>query len=80
MRSVITSSRNRTVIKKCHSCGHVMESRTEVQKCGQCKKSFLPTNYHNKITAKNSLEFYDQFQEAEELSEELLVKGIQVLW
>ncbi|MDH5580628.1 MAG: hypothetical protein OEY33_01860 [Bdellovibrionales bacterium] len=80
MNLLITTSRNKTIIKKCHSCGHIMESRTEVQKCAQCNKPFLPVNYHSKETAKTSLDFYDQFQEAEELSEETLVRGIQVLW
>ena len=80
MKLISTSSRNRLIIKKCHKCGHIMESKSEIQRCSHCNKAFLPSNYHNKLTAKNSLDFYEQFLEAEDLCDENLIKGIQVLW
>ncbi len=72
--------KNTTLIKKCHCCGHIMESKKEVQKCGECNKSFLPLNYFSKIHAKNSEEFKNLFCKSDELHEEDLIRGINVLW
>lgn len=70
----------KTLFKKCHICGELMESSAEVQRCNQCKKSFLPLNYFGKIHAKNSKEFDELFVSCDELCEEDLIKGISVLW
>lgn len=68
------------LIKKCHICGTVAESYSEVKKCDNCKKSFLPSNYFGKVHAKNSEEFAKLFSSSDELYEEDLIKGIAVLW
>ena len=73
-------NRKQTLIKKCHLCGHIMESSVEVQRCEKCNKSFLPSNYFNKIHPKNSEEFKELFNDASHLHEEDIVKGINVLW
>ncbi|MDD0851520.1 hypothetical protein HBN50_00370 [Halobacteriovorax sp. GB3] len=70
----------RVLIKKCHSCGHMMESTREIEKCNCCNKSFLPSNYFSKVHAKNSEEFRNLFCHIDEMHEEDLVKGISVIW
>lgn len=68
------------IIKKCHMCGHLMESRKEVEKCECCNKPFLPMNYFGKVHAKNSTEFKQLFSKASEIHEEDLIKGLSVIW
>jgi len=75
-----TDKRERVLIKKCHVCGQMMESHSEIKKCVRCKKSFLPSHYFAKIHAKNSKEYLHLFAESDELREEDLIKGINVLW
>ncbi|MBF0361887.1 MAG: hypothetical protein HQK49_12795 [Oligoflexia bacterium] len=38
------------LIKKCHRCGSIIESYTEVKQCPSCKKHFLPINYFSKVS------------------------------
>lgn len=68
------------LIKKCHCCGHVMESKKEIERCEKCKKSFLPSQYFTKVHAKNTEEFKQLFAASEDLHEEDLIKGLHVLW
>jgi len=68
------------LIKKCHVCGHLMESAQEVQKCGGCKKSFLPVNYFSKVHSKGQKEYEQLFAHSYELRDEDLIKGLTVLW
>ena len=68
------------LIKKCHICGHIMESSQEVQKCGKCKKSFLPVNYFSKIHSKSQKDYEQLFAYGHEIYEEDLIKGLTVLW
>lgn len=68
------------LIKKCHVCGHVMESAQEVQKCGGCKKSFLPVNYFSKVHSRSQKDYEQLFAASYELHEEDLIKGLTVLW
>lgn len=73
-------SGTKLLIKKCHICGHVMESSQEVQKCGKCKKSFLPVNYFSKIHSKTQNEYEQLFAQGHEICEEDLIKGLTVIW
>lgn len=68
------------LIKRCHMCGHVMESAQEVPKCHKCKKSFLPVNYFSKIHTKSQKEYEQLFAQCHEIHEEDLIKGLTVLW
>lgn len=68
------------LIKKCHVCGHVMESAQEVQKCQKCKKSFLPVNYFSKVHSKSQSDYEQLFAYGHEMHEEDLIKGLTVLW
>jgi len=73
-------SKGKLLIKKCHVCGTIMESEREHKKCVQCNKAFLPNNYFGKIHAKNSKEYDELFAHCDEVHEEDLIKGINVLW
>ncbi len=66
--------------KKCHICGHVMETTHEPERCDSCRKSFLPSNYFQKVHAKNTNDYKHLFSASDDLSEEDLVKGFHVLW
>jgi len=77
---VIKTPSAEVIIKKCHVCGQVMESSEEIKKCVRCNKSFLPTNYFTKVHAKNSEEFKHLFATSDEINEDEIIKGIQVLW
>lgn len=76
----IKAGNDRTIIKKCHVCGHMSESQREICKCLNCKKSFLPLNYFGKVHARNSQDFENLFVSSDELNEDDLIKGINVLW
>ena len=73
-------STGKLIIKKCHCCGHVMESDVEVQKCGKCKKSFLPNDYFKKVHSQTGEDFKELFSHVDDLNEQKLVKGIHVIW
>lgn len=73
-------SNGKLLIKKCHVCGHMMESAQEVQKCHKCKKSFLPVNYFSKIHSKSQKDYEQLFAQCHEIHEEDLIKGLTVLW
>lgn len=68
------------MFKKCHMCGHVIEANQEPERCEKCRKSFLPSNYFQKIHDKKNVDFKHLFSNSEDLYEEDLVKGFHVLW
>ena len=74
------TKKGKLLIKKCHMCGSLMEGFKEHKKCSGCNKSLLPSNYFGKVHAKNSKEFEELFTSSDNLHEEDLVKGINVLW
>lgn len=69
-----------TVIKKCHVCGHIIESTVEAKQCPKCHKYFLPLNYMKNTEEMDSTEFYESFASGHELNESDIIKGIYVLW
>ncbi|MCB9095897.1 MAG: hypothetical protein H6621_12585 [Halobacteriovoraceae bacterium] len=69
----------RTIIKKCHVCGHINESTREIEKCGQCGKSFLPLNYFTKIHGPKG-KYEDLFCDVDELCDTETIKGLYVIW
>jgi hypothetical protein len=75
-----TKTLNKSIIKKCHACGEIIESFHEVEKCPRCKKSFLPCQYFGKVHAKNTSEFKQLFSHVSELQEETLIKGLYIIW
>lgn len=71
---------SKLIIKKCHCCGTLMESTSEIRRCSSCKKSFLPANYFSKVHAKNSQEFDNLFATSDELQDNDVIIGLTVLW
>ncbi len=81
MRVQVTKAKKeKTLIRKCHCCGQVIESAVESQKCVQCGKSFLPLNYFAKIHDNENYDYEELFAESHDLFDEDLIKGIYVLW
>lgn len=82
MKSKVLSrlKKHKILIKRCHLCGHISESESEVQKCPSCHKSFLPLNYFSKVHGQTKLDYDQMFNSSEELCDEDLIKGIHVLW
>ena len=72
--------RSKLIIKKCHLCGAIMEAFSEIKSCSSCNKSFLPLNYFSIIHSKDSKKSKELFLKSDELSEEDMIKGINVLW
>ncbi len=68
------------IIRRCHLCGEVIESYSEVEKCTDCNKHFLPLNYFGKVHATNSAAYLQLFEEASTLHEDDLIKGLFVIW
>ena len=68
------------MFKKCHICAHVMEASHEPERCENCRKSFLPSNYFQKIHGKETYDYKQLFSNTDELCEEDLIKGFHVLW
>ena len=75
-----TIQRSKLVIKKCHLCGAIMEAFNEIRSCTSCKKSFLPLNYFSIVHAQDTKRPQELFLSSDELSEEDMIKGINVLW
>tara|TARA_R110002072_G_scaffold534_6_gene3886 strand:- start:66007 stop:66255 length:249 start_codon:yes stop_codon:yes gene_type:complete len=78
--NVSPAQQGKLIIKKCHCCGHLNETFKEIKRCTGCKKSFLPANYFGKVHAQNDADYENLYANSEELREEDLVKGINVLW
>lgn len=70
----------KVMYKKCHVCGYVMETTQEPQRCEKCRKSFLPSNYFQKVHSKDVHDFKHLFSQSDDLCEDSLVKGFHVLW
>jgi hypothetical protein len=68
------------IIKKCHSCGQLIESTTEQEKCVTCGKAFLPLNYFQKIHDHDKSKYKDLFAQSHELHEDDVIKGLYVIW
>lgn len=71
----------KVLIRKCHKCGKIGESVIELKNCPSCKKAFLPLNYFEKVHAHGGQRQYESlFAHCDDLEEEELIKGLQVIW
>jgi hypothetical protein len=68
------------LFKVCHSCGHCLEVEREPDKCPKCNKAFLPLQYFDKIHSAKGEKYVTLFERCEDLEEEVLIKGLYVLW
>ena len=57
-----------------------MELDQEPKNCSRCRKAFLPSKYFTKIHGKAVQEYAGLFSEVDELRDEDLIKGLQLLW
>lgn len=73
-------SKEKNLIRLCHSCQNLNESDTELERCQHCKKSFLPLRYFDKIHSKKHQTWSSHFSNTEDIDEEDLIKGLFVLW
>ena len=82
MRTEVISAKRvkKLIIRRCHMCGQLNESYSETQRCCLCNKSFLPLNYFGKVHAKNSVDFTHLFEEAVNINENDLIKGLFAIW
>ena len=70
-----------TIVRKCHCCGEISESRKELERCTGCRKPFLPGRYFEKIHHSKSPKDYQKlFADASEVDEIDLIKGLLVIW
>lgn len=79
-KNIKRSNRKKIIFKKCHVCGHLNETTHELEKCHQCRKSFLPSHYFAKIHNQEEAKFHSLFNDAEEMEEVQLIKGLYVIW
>lgn len=73
-------SKEKALIRVCHSCLKVNESFQELQRCQHCSKSFLPLRYFDKIHNDKEQKWENNFSFSDQLAEEDLIKGLFVLW
>lgn len=80
MKNTILKSKEKLLIRACHSCLKLNESYQELERCTHCKKSFLPLRYFEKIHQHKELKWENHFSLSEQIEEEDLIKGLFVLW
>jgi hypothetical protein len=76
----LQKSKEKTLIRACHSCLKVNESYQELERCAHCNKAFLPLRYFDKIHNNKDMKWDQHFSFSEHLEEEDLIKGLFVLW
>jgi len=80
MKNIEPRKSEKLIIKKCHVCDNLNESKCEVEKCTHCGKAFLPLNYFSKIHIHDKGQYKDLFAMSHDLHEDDLVQGLYVLW
>lgn len=80
MKGTTVKSKERLLIRACHSCLKVNESDRELERCQFCNKSFLPLRYFDKIHSCKEAKWENHFYPTELIDEEDLIKGLFVLW
>lgn len=68
------------LVRKCHQCGDLGESPTELKKCAKCNKAFLPLAYFEKVHTLSGARFDSLFSHCDDIDEEDIIKGIHVIW
>lgn len=68
------------LIKACHVCTKVTETEKELERCPHCTKSFLPSNYFEKIHFAPNAKLRDLYDVSDDVEESHLIRGLQVKW
>lgn len=76
----VKKTKEKLLIRACHSCLKINESCKELERCTHCNKPFLPLRYFEKIHHAKELKFENYFYPTELIEDEDLVKGLFVLW
>lgn len=80
MKDTQKSSKEKLLIRACHSCLKLNESEKELERCAHCNKAFLPLRYFDKIHHDKDVKWENHFYPTELIEEEDLIKGLFVLW
>ena len=80
MKELEVKSKEKLLIRACHSCLKINESEKELERCTHCKKSFLPLRYFDKIHNDKDLKWENHFSPTSQIDEDDLIKGLFVLW
>ena len=78
--SLDVNGKTKTLIKKCHVCGHLNESSIELERCKKCHKSFLPSSYFSKVHDNSGVKYKQLYSNVYEIDEKDLIVGIHVIW
>ncbi len=76
----LEKTKEKLLIRACHSCCKINESNKELERCLHCNKSFLPLRYFEKIKGHKEVTWENHFSPSSHLEEEDLIKGLFVLW
>lgn len=80
MKIIEPKTKEKLLIRACHSCLKLNESYQEQERCSHCNKAFLPLRYFEKIHQAKDSKWENHFSPAEQIDEEDLVRGLFVLW
>lgn len=80
MNHIDKTSKEKSLIRLCHSCHKVNEAPSELERCLHCNKSFLPLRYFEKIHGSKNKNWASHFSASEDIEDEDLIKGLFVLW
>lgn len=80
MNTLQPKTKEKLLIRVCHSCLKLNESHRELERCLHCNKSFLPLRYFDKIHQDKGSKFENHFSLSDQLEDEDLIKGLFVLW
>jgi hypothetical protein len=80
MKETKIIDKEKMLIRACHTCMKITESFQEIERCSHCKKAFLPLRYFEKIHDFKGKNWQKHFEDAHDLEEEDLIKGLFVLW
>jgi hypothetical protein len=80
VKDIKKTTKEKLLIRSCHSCLKVNESTTELERCTHCNKAFLPLRYFDKIHNSKEAKWENYFYPTELIEEDDLIKGLFVLW
>lgn len=80
MKNTEIKTKEKLLIRACHSCLKINEAPKELERCMHCNKSFLPLRYFDKIKNDRDVNWENHFSYSSQLEEEDLIKGLFVLW
>lgn len=80
MKETEIKTKEKMLIRACHSCLKVNEATKELERCTYCAKPFLPLRYFEKIQQARDPKWENHFWHSSQIDEEDLIKGLFVLW